>query len=47
MLGLILPVISILFGILVIMLPKFLRFIVGGYFILSGLLLLLSAYGVL
>ncbi len=35
---------SILFGILVIALPRLLRFMVGGYFILNGLLLLLTWY---
>ena len=39
--GIIIGVITILFGIAVIVFPKFLRIIVGSYFILSGILLLL------
>lgn len=33
--------ISIIFGVLVLMFPKFLRYLVGGYFIIMGLLKLL------
>jgi len=36
-----LAIISILFGAAVLAYPKFLRLIVGGYFLLYGLLLLL------
>ncbi|MBI2662981.1 DUF3096 domain-containing protein [Candidatus Woesearchaeota archaeon] len=35
-----LGIISIIFGIAVIAFPKFLRFIIGLYFILSGILIL-------
>lgn len=37
----IIAIVSIIFGIMIIAFPRFLRFIVGGYFILNGLLLLL------
>jgi len=40
----ILALVTILFGILVLAFPNFLRLIVGLYFILSGLLMLLFNY---
>ena len=41
---LIIPLLSIVFGIAVIIFPQFLRLIVGGYFILYGVLVLLLMY---
>ncbi len=42
--GEVLALLTILFGILVIALPQFLRFVVGSYFILSGILMLVIYY---
>lgn len=37
----VLAIVNILFGVLVLAFPKFLRYTVGGYFLLSGVLMLL------
>ncbi|MFH1505595.1 MAG: DUF3096 domain-containing protein [archaeon] len=40
--GWIVAIISIVFGILVMMFPKFLRFVIGIYFILIGVLTIIA-----
>ncbi len=40
--GLIGGIITIIFGVLVLAFPKFLRYLVGGYFILAGILAILA-----
>jgi uncharacterized membrane protein HdeD (DUF308 family) len=42
--GIIAGIISIIFGVLVMAFPKLLRFVVGIYFILMGILALLAAF---
>ncbi len=39
--NLVLGILSIIFGIAVLALPKLLRYVIGGYFILVGILMLL------
>ena len=41
--GLILGIIAIIFGVLVLAFPRFLRYLVGIYFILVGILAVITA----
>ncbi len=43
-LAIIIGLLGIVFGICIIVFPRLLRYIVGAYFILNGILLLLSSY---
>jgi len=42
---LIIAALNILIGLLIIIFPGLLRVLIGGYFILAGILMLLFAYG--